>query len=76
MKRTKLIILTLLLSVGCYTAFSQRTVTLEEAMDIAFTNSPDIQRSKINIKTKQRVAKCSVGFFKIKICFRCHPIFL
>jgi len=73
MKRTKLIILTLLLSVGCYTAFSQRTVTLEEAMDIAFTNSPDIQRSKINIKRNKELLNAQLASLKSKFALDVTP---
>ena len=73
MKRTKLIILTLLLSVGCYTAFSQRTVTLEEAMDIAFTNSPDIQRSKLNIKRNKELLNAQLASLKSKFALDVTP---
>lgn len=73
MKRTKLIFLTLLLSVGCFTAFSQQTVTLEEALDIAFKNSPDIQRSRLNIERNKELLNAQLASLKSKFALDVTP---
>ncbi len=73
MKRTKLIILSLLLSLGCFTAFSQRTVSLEEALNIAFANSPDIQRSRLNIERNKELLNAQLASLKSKFALDVTP---
>lgn len=73
MKRTKLIILTFLLSLGCYTAFSQKTVSLDEALDIAFENSPDIQRSRLNIERNKELLNAQLASLKSKFALDVTP---
>jgi len=48
-------------------------VTLEEAMDIAFTNSPDIQRSKLNIKRNKELLNAQLASLKSKFALDVTP---
>ena len=73
MKLKKIITLILLLTIGCYTAFSQRTVTLEEALDIAFENSPDIQRSRLNMEKNKELLNAQLAALKSRFALNITP---
>ena len=66
-----LIVLFALLSIS--SAFSQRVLTLDDAMEIAMKNSPDIQRSQFNLERSQESLNAQKAALKSKFSLSVNP---
>lgn len=53
---------------------AQRVVSLEEAMQIAFENSPDIRQSRINMEHNREVLNAQLSMLKSHFSFTVSPI--
>jgi len=73
MELKKLIILALILLGGNYTGSSQRAVTLQEALEIAFKNSPDIQRSRLAMEQNRELLNAQLASLKSRFALDINP---
>lgn len=73
MRFTKLIFLTALVAGLSFTTYSQRKVTLEEALDIAFENSPAIQQSRLNMERNKELLNAQLASLKSRFAFDVTP---
>lgn len=73
MKFTKLIFLICLFLGFSFSAFSQQKLTLEEALDIAFDNSPDIKLSRMNMERNKELLDAQLASLKSRFAFDVTP---
>ena len=73
MKFTKLIFLIYFAMGLGLTTYSQNKVTLEEALDIAFENSPDIKRSRLNMEQNKELLNAQLASLKSRFAFDVTP---
>jgi len=73
MKFTKLIFITCLIAGLSFTGFSQQKVTLEDALNIAFENSPDIKRSRLNMEQNKELLNAQLASLKSRFAFDVTP---
>lgn len=73
MKFTKLIFLTFLVAGLSFTTYSQHKMTLEEALEIAFENSPDIMRSRLNMEQNKELLNAQLAALKSRFSLDITP---
>lgn len=61
--------------VGYYSTFSQNKITLEGALEIAFENSPDIQRSRLNMERNKELLNAQLAALKSRFTLNVKPFF-
>ena len=73
MKIIKLIfILAVILSASLH-SYSQKLITLEQAMDIALENSPDIRKSRLNMEKNKEYLNAQLASLKSRFLFNVTP---
>lgn len=75
MKIFKLALLSGIILIGGWTAGAQEVVTLEEALTIAFENSPDIQKSRLNMERNKELLDAQLAGLKSKFSLELTPFY-
>jgi outer membrane protein len=75
MKFAKIFILSFLFFFGLASTFAQVVLTLEESLETAFKNSPDIQRSRLNMLQNKELLNAELAALKSKFDLTLKPYF-
>ncbi|MFI3315644.1 MAG: TolC family protein [Rikenellaceae bacterium] len=70
-KRTLLLLLLIVLSVG--QANAQRILTIEKAIELSFTGSPDLQKAALNLERYQELLNAQEASMKSQFSFNVTP---
>lgn len=73
MKFIKLTFLLCLFLGLSFTTYAQHKLTLEEALDIAFENSPDIKQSRMNMEQNKELLNAQLASLKSRFAFDVTP---
>ena len=77
--KPKLVLLRMLICAGAilissYSSQAQKEITLDEALLIAFANSPDIQKSRINMEQNKERLNAQLASLRSRFSFDVTPI--
>jgi outer membrane protein len=74
MKFAKIFILSFLFFFGLAGTFAQVVLTLEESLEVAFKNSPDIQRSRLNMLQNKELLNAQLAGLKSRFGLEVTPL--
>ncbi|OFX89968.1 MAG: hypothetical protein A2W99_08605 [Bacteroidetes bacterium GWF2_33_16] len=74
MLRIKLLIIAIAILISAFDASTQQVLTLEDAMNIALENSPDIKQSRINMEQNREYLNAQLFMLKSRFSLDVTPI--